>query len=103
MYTSSQAILDLEAEIEEVDEAILTHNRIVQKLTMQRYDLISRKLDLEMDETVECAIENDISPRRVMDLIMAELEERNKYAAKPISEAFNRGVSPQGSAENPQA
>jgi hypothetical protein len=69
---------NLENKIEEIDEAIITHNRIVQNLTMQRYDLISQKLDLEMNETLECAIENDISPRRVMDLIISEVERRNQ-------------------------
>ena len=69
---------NLENKIEEIDEAIITHNKIVQKLTMQRYDLISQKLDLEMNETLECAIENDISPRRVMDLIISEVEKRNQ-------------------------
>ena len=71
-------IENLEMKIEEIDEAIITHNKIVQKLTIQRYDLISRKLDLEMNETLECAIENDISPRRMMDLIISEVEERNQ-------------------------
>ena len=69
---------NLENKIEEIDEAIITHNKIVQNLTMQRYDLISQKLDLEMNETLECAIENDISPRRVMDLIISEVERRNQ-------------------------
>ena len=68
----------IESEIEEINDAIVIHNKIVQKLVLQRYDLISQKLDLEMEETLECAIENDISPRRVMDLIIAEVEERNK-------------------------
>lgn len=68
----------LEFRLEEIDEAIMTHNKIVQKLTIQRYDLISQKLNLEMNETLECAIENDISPRRVMDLIISEVEQRNQ-------------------------
>jgi len=78
MSANYQPFTDLETKIEEVDEAIYTHNKIVQKLTVERYNLISRKLDLEMNETIECAIENDISPRRVMDLIITEIEERNK-------------------------
>lgn len=69
---------NLENKLEEIDEAIITHNKIVQKLTMQRYDLISQKLDLEMNETIECAIENDISPRRVMDLIISEVKHRRQ-------------------------
>jgi len=68
----------IETRIEEIEGAIITHNKIVRELTMQRYDLISRKLDLEMNETLECAIENDISPKRVMDLIIFEVENRNK-------------------------
>ena len=71
-------VFNLETRIEEIDKAIITHNNIVQKLIVQRYDLLSQKLDLEMTETLECAIENDISPRRVMDLIIAEVEIRNK-------------------------
>jgi len=68
----------LESKIEEIDDAIITHKKIIQKLGQQRYDLISQKLDLEMEETLECAIESDISPRRVMDLIIAEVERRKK-------------------------
>ena len=78
MSQDTAALTDLEERIEEIDEAIITHNKIIRKLTMQRYDLVSRKLDLEMDEALECAIENDISPRRVMDLIISEIEERNE-------------------------
>ena len=70
---------NIESRLEEIDEAIVTHNKIIHKLTMQRYDLISQKLDLEMNETLECAIENDISPRRVMDLIISEIEQRHQH------------------------
>ena len=68
---------NIDSRLEEIDEAIVTHNKIIHKLTMQRYGLISQKLDLEMNETLECAIENDISPRRVMDLIISEIEQRH--------------------------
>ena len=69
---------NIESRLEEIDEAIVTHNKIIHKLTMQRYDLISQKIDLEMNETLECAIESDISPRRVMDLIISEIELRHQ-------------------------
>jgi len=78
MSHNNIAIADLDEKIEEIDEAIITHNKIVRKLTMQRYDLVSTRLDLEMDEALECAVESDISPRRVMDLIISEIEKRNK-------------------------
>ena len=78
MSHNNIAIADLDEKIEEIDEAIITHNKIVRKLTMQRYDLVSSRLDLEMDEALECAVESDISPRRVMDLIISEIEKRNK-------------------------
>ena len=78
MAHNNIAIADLDEKIEEIDEAIITHNKIVRKLTMQRYDLVSTRLDLEMDEALECAVESDISPRRVMDLIISEIEKRNK-------------------------
>ena len=68
---------DLEIRIEEIDKAIVTHNKVVRKLSMQRYKLIAQKPDLEMTEAFECAIENDISPRRVVDLIVTETEKRN--------------------------
>ena len=78
MSHNNIAIADLDEKIEEIDEAIITHNKIVRKLTMQRYDLVSTRLDLEMDEALECAVDSDISPRRVMDLIISEIEKRNK-------------------------
>ena len=78
MSRGSKEQIELDREIEEIGEAIVAHNRIVQKLTIQRYGLISKKQDLEMTETLKCAIENDISPRRVMDLIISDVENRNK-------------------------
>jgi len=69
---------ELESRLEELDSAIITHNKIINNLIVQRCSLISQKLDLEMNETIECAIENDISPRRVMDLIISEVENRNR-------------------------
>jgi len=78
MPQNSETLTDLDKRIEEVDEAIITHNKIISKLTIQRYDLVSRKLDLEMDEALECAIESDISPRRVMDLIISEIAGRSQ-------------------------
>jgi len=78
MPHKNTAISDLDYKIEEIDEAILTHNKIVRKLTVQRYDLVSMKLDLEMDEALECAVESDISPRRVMDLIISEVKKKNR-------------------------
>ena len=68
----------LDSRMEEIDEAIITHNKIIKKLVQQRYDLVSQKLDLEMEETLECAIENGISPRRVMDLIISDVKRKNK-------------------------
>jgi len=72
---------DFENKMEELDEAIVTHNKIIGKLKTQRLELFSEKLDLEMTEIIECAIENDISPRRMMDLIKAEIEERQSQFA----------------------
>jgi len=78
MPISNTTTVDLDEKIEEIDEAIMTHNKIVRKLKMQRYDLVSMKIDLEMIEALECAIESNISPRRVMDLIISEIEKKNK-------------------------
>jgi len=78
MPNNNTTISDLDEKIEEIDEAILTHNKIVRKLSAQRYDLVSMKLDLEMGAALECAIESDISPRRVMDLIISEIKKKNK-------------------------
>jgi len=67
---------DIESEMEETDEAIFTHSRIVEKLKLQRYKLVAEMEDLELNDVVECIIENDISPRRMMDLIISEIERR---------------------------
>ena len=64
---------ELETQMEEIDDAIITHSKIIEKLKLQRYELFSVKLDLEIMETLECAVENDISPRRIMDLIISEI------------------------------
>jgi len=77
MLQNVDTIGDLEEKLTEIDEAIIAHNSIVHKLTIQRYDLISRKQNLEITEALECAIENDISPRKMMDLMISEIEKRH--------------------------
>jgi len=78
MTNNYQTKEELEAQMEEIDEAIITHSKIIEKLKMQRYELFSVKLDLEIVETLECAVENDISPRRIMDLIISEIGTRDE-------------------------
>ena len=65
-------IRELENLIEDTDDAIVRHNRIIEELILKRYVLISQKQSLEMDEVIECIIESGIPPKKLMDFVIAE-------------------------------
>ena len=70
MERNMRTVKDLENEMEEIDEAIVTHNRIVEDLKCQRYELLAQKQDCEMQEVFECAFENGFTPDEMMQLLV---------------------------------
>ena len=63
-------VTDLENEMQHIDEAIVTHNMIIEKLRNQRYELLAQKHDWEMQEVFECAVESGFTPVEIMQLLM---------------------------------
>ena len=68
----------LEKEMEEIDEAIITHNRIIENLRSQRCEILAQKLDWEMQEVFECAVESGFTPGEVMQLLLGARRKAGK-------------------------
>ena len=60
---------DLDNKIEEIDKAIVTYNEIIEGLKWQRYELLSKKHDLDMNDVLECIIEKGLSANEVLKMI----------------------------------
>ena len=71
MGQSTCTVCELEREMEEIDEAIITHNKIIENLRFQRFEILARKNDWEMQEVFEYAIESGFTPDEVMDMLLA--------------------------------
>lgn len=69
MSQTINIITDLDKEIEEIDKAIITYNEIIEGLKWQRYELLSNKHDLDMNDVLECIIEKGLSANEVLKLI----------------------------------
>jgi len=71
MGQTTCTLCDLEREMEEIDDAIISHNKIIEVLRFQRFEVMAKKNDWEMQEVFECAIENGFTPDEVMDLLLS--------------------------------
>ena len=69
-------MMDLEKEMEDIDEAIVTHNKIIEDLKFQRYELLAQKQDWEMQEVFECAFENGFTPEEMMKLLLGAIKSK---------------------------
>jgi len=71
----------MEKDMEEIDEAIVTHSKIIENLRNQRMELVARKGDWEMQEVFECAVENGLSPDEMMAMVLEVVQKRknNKH------------------------
>ena len=65
--------VNIEKELDEIDKTIIARSKAIEDLKCRRYELMAELEDLDIHEAVECAIENSISPRRLIDLIIAEV------------------------------
>ena len=63
---------DIEKELGEIDRIIIARSKTVEDLKCRRYELMAELDDLDIHDAVECAIENDISPKRLIEMILAE-------------------------------
>ena len=63
---------NIEKELDEIDKLIIARSKTIEDLKCRRYQLMAELEDLDIHEAVECAIENGISPRRLIDMIIAE-------------------------------
>ena len=63
---------NIEKELDEIDKLIIARSKTVEDLKCRRYELMAELDDLDIHEAVECAIENGISPKRLIDLIISE-------------------------------
>ena len=61
--------IDLDKKIEEIEKAIVTYNEIIEGLKWQRYELLSNKHDLDMNDVLECIIEKGLSANEVLKMI----------------------------------
>jgi len=80
----TRTVKDLETEMEEIDEAIVVHNHIIEGLRHQRYELFAQKQDWAMQEVFECAFENGFTAEEMMELLLNAIREkknRNKQSA----------------------
>ena len=68
--------LDLEKELDEIDKRIIERSKTIGQLKCRRYELLAELDDLTIQDAVECAIENDISPKHLLDLIIAETKNK---------------------------
>ena len=69
MSQVKDVIVDLDKKIVEIDKAIVTYNEIIEGLKWQRYELLSKKHDLDMNEVLECIVEKGLSANEVLKLI----------------------------------
>jgi len=63
---------NIEKELDEIDKLIIARSKTIEDLKSRRYQLMAELEDLDIHEAVECAIENGISPRRLINMIIAE-------------------------------
>ena len=63
---------NIEKELDEIDKLIIARSKTIEDLKCRRYQLMAELEDLDIHEAVECAIENGISPRRLINMIIAE-------------------------------
>ena len=69
MSQTSGVTNDLDKKIEEIEKTIITYNEIIEGLKWQRYELLSSKHDLDMNDVLECIIEKGLSANEVLKMI----------------------------------
>ena len=69
MLQNVESEIDLDKELEEIEDEIDTHNRIVENLIWRRSELLTKKQDLEICELIDCIIEKGITANEALEII----------------------------------
>ena len=77
MAQSVNRVSDMDLEMEEIDMAIITHNKMINKLKCRRYELLARKQDLRMNEVLECIVENGFPAEDLLGLVIEASKNNN--------------------------
>lgn len=82
MNQNTYAAADFERDIEEIDEAIFKHNKIVENLRFDRFELLAQKSNCELEEVFEYAVDSGFTSSEIMELIISAIpkkKERNSH------------------------
>ena len=74
MLHKSYIQIDYDKEIGRVDKAIIALSSELEELVYKRYELIAHKHDLNVQELMECIVENDLMPSEVVEIMVSALE-----------------------------
>ena len=80
MGLDPRTTLNIDREMEEIDEAIVTHSRRIEELKCQRFELFAQKQDCEMQDVFECAFENGFTPDEMMKLLENAVSQRKTHS-----------------------
>jgi len=80
--------IDLDRELDEIEDEIVTHNRIVETLIWRRSELLTKKQDLEMCELIDCIIEKGLTANEALELIVSSLENNSTLVTSELSSAI---------------
>jgi len=69
--------LSLESSIEYIDCKIIEYNLAADNLKLRRCELIAQKQNAEIDDVIEYALEIGIEPKRIIELIEAEVSKNS--------------------------
>ena len=69
MYQDTNIGVDLDKELEKIEDEISEHNRIIDNLTWQRSELLTKKQDLDMCELFDCITEKGLTASEALDIL----------------------------------
>ena len=76
MERNHYTLFDIEKEIDEKDEAIFTHLKIIEKLKEQRNELLAQRSDWRMQEVFELAVEYGLTPDEMKEIVFYALKRK---------------------------
>ena len=65
--------LSLDSSIEYIDCKIMEYNLAAENLKLRRCELLAQKQNADIDDVIEYALEIGIEPKRIIELIEAEV------------------------------
>ena len=69
--------LCLESSIEHIDSKIIEYNLAAENLRLRRCELLAQKQNADIDDVIEYALEIGIEPKRIIELIEAEVSKNS--------------------------